>query len=190
MAVTSQSTLKELVDETTVIKDELVNCRNNLKTNLSNKGVDTTSLNKMQDLVNSIPKLKVLPSVMRKGDTWAMYDGYENTTTGYEWKRAQSYYFQLPGSCRCVVKFKLQRSNGTGLEGNIRVNYIKDGSVIVSKEERTYSENFTELIIEFDDVKIGDRVEIFTKNNDHISFTNYLIFKLQIKCALTYSDFI
>lgn len=65
MAVTSQSTLKELVDETTVIKNDLVSCRNTLKTNLSDKGVDTSALNKMGELINSIPSMPV--KVFAKG---------------------------------------------------------------------------------------------------------------------------
>lgn len=59
MAVTSQSTLKELVDETGLIKNDLVNCRDNLKNNLSAKGVDTSALNKMSELVNSVKNIKV-----------------------------------------------------------------------------------------------------------------------------------
>lgn len=62
MAVTSESTLKELVNETTVIKNDLVSCRNTLKTNLSDKGVDVASVNKMQGLVEKVNELVSIES--------------------------------------------------------------------------------------------------------------------------------
>lgn len=58
MSVTSESTLEELVDETTVIKNELVVCRDNLKNNLSNKGVDVSTTDKMQGLVEKVNDLQ------------------------------------------------------------------------------------------------------------------------------------
>lgn len=65
MTVTSESTLKELVDETTVIKNDLISCRDELKTNLSNKGVDVTGLNKMGELIPKIGKLEILDLVLK-----------------------------------------------------------------------------------------------------------------------------
>lgn len=59
MAVTSQSTLKELVDETGLIKNDLVNCRNNLKNNLSAKGMDVSGTDKMQVLVDKVNEIEV-----------------------------------------------------------------------------------------------------------------------------------
>lgn len=59
MAVTNESTLKELVDETGIIKNDLVSCRDNLKNNLSNKGIDVATTNKMQALVEKVNEIEV-----------------------------------------------------------------------------------------------------------------------------------
>ena len=45
------ATLKSLVDETTNIKNELVECHNNLKNNLNAKGVEVGSLDKLSTLI-------------------------------------------------------------------------------------------------------------------------------------------
>lgn len=94
MAVTSQSTLKELVDETTVIKDELVNCRNTLKTNLNNKGVDTTSLNKINDLISSIPNMPVKRWASGTGN----YSSYILTVNNLEFKPSHIF---VKTDCKC-----------------------------------------------------------------------------------------
>lgn len=54
MAVTSQSALKELIDETTVIKNDLVSCRDSLKNNLSAKGVDVSDVYKLNELISKV----------------------------------------------------------------------------------------------------------------------------------------
>ena len=48
------ATLKSLVDETTVIKNELKTCHTNLKNNLSAKGVGVLNSDKMPSLINKI----------------------------------------------------------------------------------------------------------------------------------------
>lgn len=78
------STLKQLVDETTNIKNELVECHTNLKDSLMDKGVEVNSDDKLRDLVNktnlingSKYKLNVKVSVQEEepqspnfGDIW------------------------------------------------------------------------------------------------------------------------
>lgn len=48
------TTLKSLVDETTNIKDELVECHTNLKNNLIEKGVECSDADKMPTLINKV----------------------------------------------------------------------------------------------------------------------------------------
>ena len=48
------STLKKLVDETTNIKDEIITCHANLKTNLINKGVECSDTDKLLSLVGKV----------------------------------------------------------------------------------------------------------------------------------------
>lgn len=58
------STLKNLVDETTNIKNELKTCHTNLKTNLINKGVKVLGTDKIVDLISKIDEIKL-------GKKWA-----------------------------------------------------------------------------------------------------------------------
>jgi hypothetical protein len=76
------ATLKNLVDETTNIKNELVACHGDLKKNLIKKGVECSDSDKMSSLVdrvNNIKGFKIVP-----GDTYSI-PGFvsksNNTTT-------------------------------------------------------------------------------------------------------------
>ena len=69
-------TLKSLVDETTNIKNELVECHTNLKNNLIEKGVDCNNADKMLNLINKIANIEL-------GKKWASgtYLSHEGATT-------------------------------------------------------------------------------------------------------------
>ena len=52
------STLKQLVDETTNIKNELITCHANLKSNLIEKGVECSDTDKLLSLVDKIERIQ------------------------------------------------------------------------------------------------------------------------------------
>ena len=58
------ATLKNLVDETTKIKNELKTCHTNLKNNLSAKGISVLSTDKMSSLVSKVKDIEL-------GKKWA-----------------------------------------------------------------------------------------------------------------------
>lgn len=58
------TTLKQLVDETTNIKNELVTCHANLKTNLIDKGVECRDTDKLLRLANKVGEIEL-------GKKWA-----------------------------------------------------------------------------------------------------------------------
>lgn len=51
------STLKQLIDETTNIKNELKTCHSKIRSNLSNKGVSSASSDKMETLIDKINEI-------------------------------------------------------------------------------------------------------------------------------------
>ena len=53
------ATLKQLVDETTNIKNELKTCHTNLKNNLIDKGVDCNSSDKLLSLANKVGEIEL-----------------------------------------------------------------------------------------------------------------------------------
>ena len=58
------STLKQLVDETSNIKNELITCHANLKTNLIDKGVECSNADKLLSLANKVGEIEL-------GKKWA-----------------------------------------------------------------------------------------------------------------------
>lgn len=58
------NTLKELTDEISAIKDELINCRDILKYNLESKEVSTSGINNIKDLIESVSNIEL-------GKKWA-----------------------------------------------------------------------------------------------------------------------
>lgn len=152
MSVTSQSTLKELVDETTVIKDELVSCRDNLKTNLSNKGVDTTNLNKMGMLVSSIPSLKTVPNIAIPGDDFFILSD-ENS---YDKKNPLIFSdFLVEGGYR--VSMDAGGSSDYPLTGTI--THKRGNEILLEKSIRnTESYRFVNLKVDISNVKKGDTI--------------------------------
>ena len=53
------ATLKQLVDETTKIKNELKTCHTNLKNNLINKGVECSNTDKLLSLVGKVGEIEL-----------------------------------------------------------------------------------------------------------------------------------
>lgn len=53
------ATLKELVNETTNIKNKLNTCHKNLKNNLENNGVACSDTDKMSDLVEKVNNIEI-----------------------------------------------------------------------------------------------------------------------------------
>ena len=67
------STLKQLVDETSNIKNELKTCHDNLKSNLSSKGIYVDSTDKMQTLIDKINNIH-LGRKWASGSATTQYD--------------------------------------------------------------------------------------------------------------------
>ena len=72
------ATLKQLVDETTKIKNELKTCHTNLKNNLIDKGVECSNTDKLLRLANKVGEIEL-------GKKWASgkcsYAAVKSTTT-------------------------------------------------------------------------------------------------------------
>lgn len=82
------TTLKQLIDETTNIKDDLISCYNSLKTNLTDKGIEVPASAKMLTLINMVGDIT-------SGKKWASgstqsenYNGgsYRLTVSGLEFR--------------------------------------------------------------------------------------------------------
>ena len=73
------STLKQLVDETTNIKNELITCHANLKNNLIEKSIECSSTDKLLSLVNKVGEIRTV-----KYASGMLHDGFShyNSSSG------------------------------------------------------------------------------------------------------------
>ena len=69
------ATLKQLVNETTNIKDELKTCHTNLKNSLIAKGVECSDTDKMSSLIDKVKNIKTLS--FNVGETTTLYNNTE-----------------------------------------------------------------------------------------------------------------
>lgn len=186
MGVTNKSTLKELVDETTVIKNDLVNCRDNLKNNLSDKGVDVASVNKMQELVNSIPKLKVLPKEVGIGENLFILVGGWLGTYSTDWYLIGRKTCKINGSYRVHTQFTSEKYGYRVYAKHVH----KRGNVIIdAKEFSTDDQSDVRALkarTDFTNAIEGDYFEIYVKTSTSSYSCN--IFNYGISCGITYDD--
>ena len=84
------ATLKSLVDETTNIKDELIECHNNLKNNLIKKGVECSEDAKMSSLIDEVIYMKAVN--FGYGDTLTICNSSFSTPLGDSSKLSDAYY--------------------------------------------------------------------------------------------------
>ena len=59
------ATLKQLVDETTNIKNELKTCHTNLKNNLIEKGVEVQNDAKIGDLIGNVKNIQTVRGIVK-----------------------------------------------------------------------------------------------------------------------------
>lgn len=102
------STLKQLVDETTNIKNELKTCHTNLKTNLIDKGVECSDTDKLLSLVGKVGEIEL-------GKKWASGEHIVNfpSTFVYSVEIDLSNLSFIPSIVVCELK-NIQVWNSTG----------------------------------------------------------------------------
>ena len=102
------STLKQLVDETTNIKNELRTCHSNLKSNLIEKGVECSDTDKLLSLVGKVGEIEL-------GKKWASGEHIVNfpSTFVYSVEIDLSNLSFIPSVVVCELK-NIQVWNSTG----------------------------------------------------------------------------
>lgn len=102
------STLKQLVDETTNIKNELITCHANLKNNLIEKGVECSDTDKLLSLVGKVGEIEL-------GKKWASGEHIVNfpSTFVYSVEIDLSNLSFIPSAVVCELK-NIQVWNSTG----------------------------------------------------------------------------
>ena len=170
------STLKNLVNETTNIKNELAECHNNLKNNLIEKGVECSDSDKISNLID---KISTIAHVIRvdKGSGSI----YENSNSKAYTVNAEvlhdSYVVRVPGTITAAIKGWSDVSNNH----DIIVRTERNGVVVFDKTTSISSYNETSpktVSFAIQDIKSGDIVKAYIKKGvfgSHFTVTNFKI---------------
>ena len=130
------STLKQLVDETTNIKNELKTCHTNLKSNLIEKGVECSDTDKLLSLANKVGEIE-LGKKFIKGITYQNADNSRSFNTvcesGYS-KSSRFHYVILPKP-DFEVGLIVLRSNPSTVYDLITSTYC-EGRVVTVKSQK------------------------------------------------------
>ena len=114
------ATLKELVNETTNIKNELKTCHTNLKNNLVSKGVTVSSSDKMGELCTKVGSIEVAKKVATGTISSLSYNKQDKTLETYTVSTNLTF---IPSKIEFhITKFKTNYSN-TGVS-NVFLNSI------------------------------------------------------------------
>lgn len=145
------ATLKTLVDETTNIKNELVECHSNLKNNLIAKGVECSDIDKMSSLID---KVKGINAKYIASDNVAIWFSKVMTTYYYRDGIQEAGYLKSNFSGSIRIKFEIQ----SNLEVWICVN--RNGEEIYSTSR--VRDNI-EHSIDISNIEVGDEIFIHTR---------------------------
>ena len=130
------STLKQLVDETSNIKNELKTCHTNLKNNLIDKGIECSNTDKLLSLANKVGEIE-LGKKFIKGITYQNADNsrFFNTVceSGYS-KSSRFPYVVLPKP-DFEVGLIVLRSNPSTVYDLITSTYC-EGRVVTVKSQK------------------------------------------------------
>lgn len=182
------STLKQLVDETTNIKNELKTCHANLKTNLIDKGVECRDTDKLLRLANKVGEIE-LGKKFIKGITYQNADNSRSFNTvcesGYS-KSSRFCYVVLPKP-DFEVGLIVLRSNPSTIYNLITSTYC-EGRVVTVKSQKDLENNHYDnhntytVLADINDsrqqVFFGDRIEFpYVPNGEKNGELNYYIYE-------------
>lgn len=150
------TTLKNLVDETTNIKNELVTCHTNLKNNLIEKGVECSDSDKLINLIDKIDNISIAKNVVASNND-IFYSEYCDTLST-SLKLACKFYIGFKGSIRVSSE-----ANGVSGSYNGKLIYkvIREGIEVDSSDEFILTRSYVEYSHEFTNLEYGDFIEVY-----------------------------
>ena len=145
------ATLKSLVDETTNIKNELVECHANLKNTLTEKGISISSSDKIQDLIEKINALEGITNVVSGDDIILIEKTPHTIITSSSYVLTETIpIVTLKGTIKLSVSVT-PWSSQINQTYNVKFEYRRD-NIVIDTFEKNYSSNdrTVNIIKEFD----------------------------------------
>ena len=157
------ATLKSLVDETGNIKNEIKTCHTNLKNNLSTKGVNISSSDKLRDLVDKIENISTTKNVVASDNVfYSCGTPFSCSISGGKRLCILQYPTFFQGSIRCSTK-----CSGYSIKTTIEIEIIRDGALVSAKSfiVSADSNNYVEKSIDLKGIQNNDIIMIYASNN-------------------------
>ena len=153
------ATLKSLVDETTNIKNELVECHTNLSNALTEKGVDVSSGDKISSLIDKVEDIERVKNVTISDNVLFDVSKTSYTTSSYTEDEIYSFYIALNGSLRVSARISSTGVLNNGAKSIFKL--VRNREII--ETSNTFSTNNNPLAIshDFKDIKNGDYIKIY-----------------------------
>ena len=172
------ATLKSLVDETTNIKDELVECYTNLKNNLIKKGVECSDSDKMPNLIDKV-KDASLSSTISDNILFSWEDERRIDAIKTDFDTLYPVY-SIPccfkGSCRLDFKFK---GNSSGDYYYAIVKLIRGGEEIYVSERFKTNYVYLNVVLDVDNIMPLDTIEILAMIRSDDGYSRFKEFYLK-----------
>lgn len=155
------ATLQELVNETTNIKDELVECHDTLKNNLIEKGIECGEEDKLAILVGKVSEINSFRIV--NGDNCKVTDITASYNTGNSNGVTKDFYthegINLP-----YAKF-IFLLGGQSIAVTATIKHMRNGLTISTKQTYANSSNKQSFSIELSDFRVGDNLTVMLSSN-------------------------
>lgn len=144
------ATLKNLVDETTSIKNELVTCHTNLKNNLITKGVECSDADKLSSLVNKVGEISTAVIVEPSDNVLMELGSIKNYVTVQIPPNSTKKQFTFTSTFKGSIRFLVVFNSATG---NIDGVFLKNDLIM---KTITGNLNTNTMSFDFSDVNVGD----------------------------------
>lgn len=167
------ATLKNLVDETTNIRNEIANCYSNLKTNLTNRNVEVLNSDKLSSLISKVLDIKTYQKV---AGTEKVYMSDSN-----EYLSSNTSSFEKLKTYEINDSFSSARFNFTNTSGggSIKCEYVQDGKILRTTQ---YNAGTPDITFDMSNVKKGDKVVFYGKatgSGYYIYYASFVDFNIK-----------
>ena len=156
------ATLKNLVDETTTIKDELVTCHSNLKNNLTEKGIECSDADKMSSLIDRVRNIATAHFTV--GDDVTVHT--DNSENFYSKVTEYTYYpfeyvFICDGGYRVSIDYKSTQASYNSYNKFVIIDM--NDIVVFEKEFFGNHTSYINVVADIVDVKKGYKLKVMGK---------------------------
>ena len=138
------ATLKNLVDETTNIKNELKTCYTNLVNNLSVKDVEVSSGDKLGDLVDKISLIATpVKTIISSNPQILITESTNSSTVTFKKSTNYDYKLYIMGDIRISLNVGSATSTSNYNPSVLNIQHIRSGNIITTRQlSRIYGEGY------------------------------------------------